>query len=144
MSRSYARSLPPLIATTVAVLAMGSPLQGAAQAQPAPQSKPAPKAPRQCFNANNVNSFAPVDDTHVNLRVGVKEVYQLTLFAPCRDIDWTWSLGVRTRSGGSFICSGLDAEIIVPDRNFPQRCLVSGIRRLSPDELKTAPSRQRP
>ena len=103
---------------------------------PAAAQAPKPAPQRQCFNANSVNSFTPVDDEHVILRTGVRDHYELTLLGTCRDIDWTWKLGVRTRGGGSFICSGLDADIIVPDRNFPQRCPVKSIRKLSVEEVK--------
>jgi Family of unknown function (DUF6491) len=129
-----------------AVVAASTVTASQARQSPAPQSKPKTLASsaRQCFDANNVTSFAPVDDRHVNLRVGVKQVYQATLFAPCYDIDWAWRLGVRQRNGGSFICSGLDADIIVPDRNFPQRCHVTGFRLLSPEEVKALPPKQRP
>lgn len=125
-----------------AALAVAMPAFSAAQA-PAPTPAAKPKPERQCFDANTVSGFTPVDDRHVILQVGANRHYELTLMGVCRDIDWTWRLGVRTRAGGSNICTGLDADIIVPDRSFPQRCPVTDIRRLTPEEAKAAQARRR-
>lgn len=134
MSRSTSFVLGGLL---VAALSAALP----AFAAQAPAAKP--KSERQCFDANTVTGFTPVDDRHVNLQVGVNRYYQLTLMNGCRDIDWTWRLGIRTRAGSSYICTGLDADIIVPDRSIPQFCPVTDIRRLTPEEAKMSRTRKR-
>jgi hypothetical protein len=103
-----------------------------------------PAKPRgQCFWTSQVNNFASNDDKIVNLRVGVREVYQLEMFGRCNDIDWTQNIAVVSR-GGSQICSGLDATIIAPSPIGPQRCPVKTVRKLTEAEIKALPKRSRP
>jgi len=99
---------------------------------------------RQCFYANNVSGFAAQSDRIVNVRVGVRDIYQFELFAPCPDVRWNQALGLRTRGGSNFICSGLDAEIISRTPIGPQRCPVTNIRRLTPQEVSALPRGARP
>lgn len=130
------------LAAGLLALASAAP-QAAAKSPAEPAAKPASKPARQCFWANQVNSFASDDDRHVYVRVGVKDIYELEMFGRCHDIDWTQKIGIVSR-GGSTICSGLDAEIIAPSPIGPQRCQVSKVRKLSEAEIKALPKRARP
>jgi hypothetical protein len=98
---------------------------------------------RSCFRTADVDSWAAVDRTTLNLRVGINAYYQVKLFAPCGDIDFSQRIGLRSR-GTDFICSGLDAEIIAPTPTGPQRCPATSVRRLTADEVKALPGRQKP
>ena len=91
-------------AQLLASLAMATSLAGAASAQPA-SSRP-PEHANACFWARNADSFAPVDDTTVNLRTGVRQIYQLKLFAPCTDLDFSERIALRSRGASDFICEG--------------------------------------
>jgi hypothetical protein len=111
-----------------AVLALGGcmpsePLETAQAASPA----------RQCFFSRNVNSFKAVDDRTVMVRVGVRDIYELQLLTRCPDVDWSWSIAIK--STGSSICTGLDAELIVPSQIGPQRCPVRALRKLTREEV---------
>lgn len=109
-----------------------------------PAAKPAAKpAANACFRAQDVNGWTAVDDKTVNVRVGVKDIYQLTLFSPSTDIDWSQHIGLESR-GGSWICSSMDATIIVPGAIGPQRTPVTAIRKLSPDEVAALPRNEKP
>jgi hypothetical protein len=105
--------------------------------------EPAAKANRQCFWARNVNNFASNDERVVNIRVGVRDVYQLEMLGRCPDVDWANNIAIRSR-GSSYICSGLDAELIAPSPIGPQRCAVSKIRKLTAEEAKALPKHARP
>ena len=107
--------------------------------EPAAGTKPA----RQCFWTHQGTNFASSDSRVVNLRVGVKDIYQLEMFGRCNDVDWTQKIAVVSR-GGSNICSGLDAEIIAPSTLGPQRCPVRTVRKLTVEEVKALPKRARP
>jgi hypothetical protein len=110
------------------------------------QAAPHPAAgQKSCFYARNISSWAPVGRSTVNLRVGVSDYYELKLLGECNNIDWTQGIGVEHR-GSSWICSGLDATLIVPQQTGvpPMRCAVSSVRRLSPDEVKALPPNQKP
>jgi hypothetical protein len=134
------------------ILAWAAATAWACTASAQPQSQPQNSAParssqpkHECFNARFVTSFSAPDQETVYVRVGVREVWKLKLFAPCLDVDWRTSIALKTRTGGDFICSGLDAELIVPSRAFGrQRCLVSDVSKLSPAEIAALPKRDRP
>ena len=103
----------------------------------------APKPARQCFWTQQINGFAAADEKIVNVRVGVRDVYQFEMFGRCDDVDWANRIAVRSR-GGSHICEGIDAEIISPTTLGPRRCPVKTVRKLTPAEVAALPKRSRP
>ena len=102
-----------------------------------------PISARQWFWSHQVNSFAAQGDRLVNLRVGVKDYFQLELMGPCPDVDWTQKIALVSR-GGSTICSGLDAEIVTPSPIGPQKCPVKSVRKLTPTEVAALPKGAKP
>jgi hypothetical protein len=101
---------------------------------------------RACFRAADVSSWAAVDRTTVNLRVNIRDFYQVKLLAPCGDIDFSQRIGVRSGGGSDFICtgSGLDIEIIAPTPIGRQTCPATSLRRLTPEEVSALPGRAKP
>lgn len=124
---------------TAAWIAGLASLAALAAAPPALAAKPK----SQCFYARDVNGFAAPDDRTVNLRVGVRDVYQMELFAPCPEIDWSTRIAVVSH-GSSWICSGMDATLIAPSTIGPQRCQVRTLRKLTPAEAAALPKGARP
>ena len=110
-----------------------------ASAQPAPPKKPV----QACFYARDIWSWAPVDRRTVNLRVNLHDYYQLKLVTDCGDIDWSQRIGLEAR-GGSWICSDMDLTVIAPSTLGPQRCLASGLRKLTPEDVAALPKNQKP
>lgn len=125
------------LALASGALLLAAPALAAAQADK-PASKP--KAERACFRAQDVDGFNAVDKETVDVSVGVRDVYRLTLFSPSPDIDWTQRIAIEAR-GGSWICSGMDATIIVPGPIGLQRYPVTAIRKLAPEEIKARKKR---
>jgi hypothetical protein len=105
--------------------------------------EPAASARKQCFWTRQVNSFASSDDRIVNVRVGVKDIYQFEMFGHCNDVNWNNRIALVSR-GSDYICSGLDAEIITHSPIGPQRCPVRNIRKLTPAEVAALPKHARP
>jgi hypothetical protein len=103
----------------------------------------APKASRACFTARSVYSYRVVNPTTVNVGVSPKTVFQLTLFSPSSDIDWTQSIGIEAR-GSDWICAGMDATVIVPSPIGPQRFPVTQVRKLTPEEVTALSPKARP
>jgi len=134
MNRKIALAL-----TTAGLLGLG----GLAPAAAKTPVEPTPKPKGQCFWTQNVNNFASDDDRIVNIRVGVRDIYQLEMLGRCPDVDWTQKIAVVSR-GSSRICAGLDAEIIAPSQIGPQRCQVKTVRKLRPAEVAALPKRARP
>ena len=96
-----------------------------------------PSSRSDCFFADSVNSFTPVGDRFVDVRITRRNQFRLELAGYCPDVDWSQRIALRTRGGSAWICRGLDAEIIVPDRTIgPQRCLVTDVRRLGLAEIE--------
>jgi hypothetical protein len=115
-------------------------------ASPAALAKPAaPKYDKnQCFYTRNVTSFAAPDDKTVYVRVGVRDVYRFDLFARCLDIDWNQRLALVARPG-PWICNGMDAEIVSHATGIGrQRCPVSHMHKLTPEEIAALPPRAKP
>ena len=116
-----------LIVALTALLAAGSAFAAEKPTKPA-------KSERSCFRASSVSGFNAVDDRTVDVTVGVSTVYRLTLFTASPDIDWTQSIGIRPR-GGTWICQGMDADLIIPGSIGPSRYPVTEVRKLTPEEV---------
>lgn len=102
-----------------------------------PKAQSAASSGRQCFLASQVNSFQPVDRDTVIVTVGAKEYYQLEILGTCRQIDWSTRIALRTRGGGSWICDGHDAELIVPSLGSGlDRCPVLDVQAISPEAAR--------
>jgi hypothetical protein len=92
-----------------------------------------------------INGFAAPDDETVYIRVGVRDVYRLKLFGSCPNMSWDQRIALQNRSGSSFICNALDAEVLAHDPGLGlQRCPVSEIRKLTPAEAAALPKKARP
>jgi hypothetical protein len=108
-----------------------------AQQAPAAPAATGSASQRECFNARNVSSFTPHGRDEVDIQAGARRYYRLTFAGVCENINWTRRVAVVPRGGGSFICQGFDAELIVNDPGFgPQRCLVDSVRRLTDEEAR--------
>ena len=111
-------------------------LAGCAQ-QPAAAPATAASGARDCFNARSVNGFTARDDDTVDVQVGARRFYRLELAGVCPNVNWATGVALVSRGGTSFICQGLDADLVVPNPGLgPQRCLVSSVRRLSDAEVQ--------
>jgi hypothetical protein len=111
---------------------------GSCTANQAPRAQAAGTSGRQCFLASQVNSFHPIDRDTVLVRAGASTYYQLDILGTCPDIDWSNRIGIRSTGGGSWVCRGQDAELLVPGPAGFDRCPVLGVRLLTPDEAKAA------
>jgi len=120
-----------------ALLVAWAAASGSAGAASATAERPAPR----CFLARQANGFTARGRDAVDVHVGANRYYRLSLGGVCPDVDWSLRVGIRTLGGGSWICQGADAEIIVPSPNGRQRCLVTDVRPLSREEV--AASRRR-
>ncbi len=97
----------------------------------------------QCFYAANVTGFrqGPGDIVYVN--TNARDYYELRTLGYCAArLDFENRIAIRTR-GGSFICSGNDAEIYIPDALGSTYCPVRSNRKLSPQEVATLRAQKR-
>ena len=125
----------PALAATATALAAAS---CSTAAPPPAEARFAGGGEQQCVYTRNIRNFAPLDHNRVLVSAGANRTYQLELFATCPDIDWSQRIAFRSSSGSSWLCHGLDAELLVPSPIGLQRCPVLGVRRLTPEEAKAA------
>lgn len=88
-----------------------------------------------CFYSSQVTGFTNGGPDRVYANISRRATYELALSPGCSQIDWALDIAVRAR-GTQRICSGYDAELIVPraSGSGSQRCLIRTIRRLSDAE----------
>lgn len=122
------RRIALLAAAVSATAALSAPAAGGAQ-----------QSERQCFWANQVSGFSDAGPDRALLRIGNKDMWELTLSPGCPDVNWAMSIGIRSR-GSERICSGSDAELIVPNASGSgsQRCFLRSIRKLPDQEAAAA------
>lgn len=130
-----------------AALALAATLAFGASADPSGGAQPPPPKPRPaCFWTSRIDNFAAVDEQNLYLRVGFRDVYRARLFSDCFQLDWVHHIALVSR-GSSVICEGsnLDVDVIVRDvAAGRQRCPVTDIRKLTPDEVAALPKGARP
>ena len=127
----------------LALAAWAATLTAACMMSPEQPAEAAQGQPRQCFNVSQVNGFHALDRDTVQVTVGANTIYELKLFGSCPDIDWTENVGIRSTGGSSWVCDGLDAELFVPSPIGVQRCQVTSLRRLNPEEVQATRDRRR-
>jgi len=106
---------------------------GASAPPPATGARRAPDP--ACFYSSQVTGFTNGGTDRVYVNISGRTTYELALSPGCSQIDWVLDLAVRAR-GTQRICSGRDAELIVPRASGggAQRCLIRTVRRLSDAE----------
>ncbi len=112
-----------------------------AAATPASLASPASEeTTRQCFFARQVNGFRNVEDedgqridTRVLIDVGARDTYEFELLRRCPALRFARSIALE-RTGPGRICDGLDVDLIVNDTLSPDRCRVTMVRKLDPEE----------
>ena len=118
----------PLIAAAACTAPTGGEPAGSASA-----------APGECFWASQVTGFSHSGRDVALVHISRRETWELSLAPGCPDVDWAMKIGIVSR-GSQRICSGRDAELIVPSASerSADRCLVRSVRKLSPAEADAA------
>ena len=81
----------------------------------------------ECFRGEQVNGYSSVSDEVVDVKVGASRYYRLQTLGRCAAPMLSQPFTLRTLGGGSWICRGLDAEIV----SAGDRCLVRGVTPIS-------------
>lgn len=90
---------------------------------------------KQCFHTSDVRTFSDAGGSKVLVSIGRRDVWELTVAPGCPRIDFTSRLAVVAR-GSSYICSGSDVDILVPNASGrgTQSCRVQEVRKYTPEE----------
>lgn len=138
LGRTRASSEGAVAFARTALLAAGGLATASCTSPPsASGSRPAP----ECFYASQVTGFTNGGTDRIYANISRRVTYELTLSPGCSQIDWARNIAVRAR-GTQRICSGSDAELIVPraSGSGAQVCLIRNIRRLSDAEREAVRS----
>lgn len=102
---------------------------------PGPNPQMASSEGRTCFWANNVSGYRMGPNGTVIVNTNSRDYYEMTTQPYCASrLDFENRMALRSR-GGNFICSGIDAEIYVPDSLGSTYCPVYSVRKLSAAEV---------
>ncbi len=110
----------------------------------AANATPTTKPHDACFVRRDINGFSAPNDRTVYIRVGVKDVYRLDLMNACVGLTFRQSFGLEDQPATPWICSPLDATVVYRETGIPQRCPVTAIHRLTPEEVAALPKRDKP
>lgn len=124
-------------------VAAGATLIALGALSPASAAPPAGKS-EQCFLISNVNGFSAPNNHTVLIRVGVNEIYRLALFTDCGDLSFREHLGFERQPADPWICSPLDATVVNREDGIAQRCPVTAIHKLTPEEVAAVPKKDLP
>jgi hypothetical protein len=130
---------PGLLLSSIAALAV---LAGCTETAAEEGAMARAEGRRQCFLPRQVNGFNTESDERVYVTVGTRDIYELEIVGVCPDVDWSQRIGIRSR-GSSWVCQGLDAELIVPSPSGVQYCPVTRVRQLSEAEVRAYRERPR-
>ena len=133
-------SLPASIALAASLLAACN-----AQNPPPPGASAAAAADngRQCFYAPNVTGYRSGPNDTVVVNTNSRDYYEFRTQPYCAArIDWENRIALRSRTG-SFICTGYDAEIYVPEALGAAYCPLYDMRKLSAGEVTALRAQKR-
>ena len=127
--------MPTARIATFAAAALGTALAAACTTAPERHQAALSSEGQRCFLPNMVNSFHAADDNKVHVFVGANDVYELEIMGACPNVDWSQQIGIRSTLGGTWVCQGYDAELLVPGvAGGVDECPVSMVRQLSEAE----------
>lgn len=107
-----------------------------------PQASAAAREGRTCFWAQNVSGYRMGPNGTVIVNTNARDYYEMTTQPYCASrLDFENRMALRSR-GGNFICSGIDAEIYVPDSLGSTYCPVYSVRKLTAAEVDAARARR--
>ncbi len=90
----------------------------------------------RCFNPTFLRGYQTPTDGKLIIETDDNQAFELTMAGPCFDLDTTFAIGIRSRSGMNEVCDPFDADIVFRGDGFdPHRvCHVASIRHLQGDE----------
>ncbi len=107
-------------------------------------AQPPARSANQCFYTRNINGFRATNDHTLYIRVGVRDIYRLDLMNDCTGLTFRQGLGLESTPGDPWICSAIQATVVYRDTGIRNRCPVSNIHKLTPEEIAALPKRDLP
>lgn len=131
-----------LAAACIAAAALSS---SALNAQPAAGPGVSRVPPRQCFFANQWSGWRPVDSRAMLIRVNLNEVWRIEFAQECPGMLAPGVHWISKFHGDDVVCSPIDLDLSIADTNgFREACIVTGLHKLSPEEVAKIPRKNLP
>jgi hypothetical protein len=127
----------------VSIAALTAPAWSPASAQPAAPPPPASHH-NECFARSDINGFEAPNDRTVYIRVGVRDVWRLDLMSECVGLTFHQGFALESQPNDAFVCDPLGETVIIREGGIPQRCPVTAITKLTPDQVAALPKKDRP
>jgi hypothetical protein len=100
---------------------------------------------RQCFWLRNIDNFTVSDDEQtLYLRSSPHDIYRLDLASRCIGLGFKTNVGIKSVTGAGSICEPLDIDLIVRENGMRTPCTVTGLHKLTPDEIALLPKKLKP
>ena len=106
---------------------------GACAPPPGESAQFAVSSGRQCFRANELYGYSHEADGMVRIRTSGDRWFEMRLNRGCPDFSWIAQIGIRPVES-QWLCEGRSDELIAPSPAGLDRCYVSDIRRVAPEQ----------
>ncbi len=125
-----------LAAFAAAVLSMGP-----AQAQ---TSKAPPQA-QQCFRTSAIDNYSATDDEKtLYVRANGGHYFKVDFADRCIGLGFRNRIVIKVTGISNLICQPTDFDLYIHDTGMNQRCMVTDLRALTPDEVGALPKKLKP
>lgn len=113
-------------------------------AGPAPPLAPPAAVSRHeapaCFYANQWQGWRALDARAMLIRVNMKEIWRVEFAQECPAMLAPGVHWISKFRGGDLVCGPIDLDLTVADTTgFREACIVTGLKKLSPDEITRIP-----
>jgi hypothetical protein len=106
----------------------------------APAAVAAPTSPDQCFYSRDWRGWRAADETTLYARVRLNDIYRIEFKHGCSGLRAPGARLITSSTNGR-VCSPIDLDVKVTNSADigATACIVTGVTRLSPDEVKALP-----
>lgn len=115
-----------------------------APAEPASPPAPPPAISRHeapaCFYANQWQGWRAIDARTMLIRVNMHEIWRVEFAQECPAMLSPGVHWISKFRGGDLVCSPIDLDLAIADTiGFRQACIVTGLKKLTSDEITRIP-----
>ena len=111
-----------LAAMILAILFLGGPAAGQGNDEAGGDAKD------DCFQIRRIDSWSPIDNTHILVRASRDEQYLLTLRSSCRGISRARGLALSNYMGR--LCPGDFGRVTFRSSGMSERCRIEDVERV--------------
>ena len=99
----------------------------------------------QCFFTRNITNFTVTgDEKTLYLRVSGAEVYRVDLSEQCSGLAFKERIELKSYNRSPTICSAQEIDPKLYEHGATIPCFVSGLHRMTPEEIAAIPKKFRP